>query len=92
MSMAEHQAGPLIYDDETELFYADSGFDNRWYACGIVRDGEREDHVVPLGDSGTHILTDDCPCCPHEDDGDGVIRHRSYDERELFGTGERRPS
>jgi hypothetical protein len=89
--MAEHQAGPLIYDDETELFYADAGFDNRWYACGIVREDFHEHHVVPLGDQGTHILTDDCPCDPWIDE-EGCVMHRAYDERELFGTGKRRPT
>lgn len=50
---------------------------------------ENGTHVLPLEDCGQHALVD-CPCRPREDDG--VIIHNSFDGREAFERGERKPS
>jgi len=50
-------------------------------------------HVVPIGDLREHSTDSDkaCWCHPIETE-DGVIVHNSMDGRELYETGERRPS
>lgn len=46
--------------------------------------------VIPLDDLFHHNEGMDCPCFPFDDDG--VIIHNSWDNREAFETGKRKPS
>ena len=52
-----------------------------WKVVGI--------QVVPVDDLREHSLTE-CWCKPHDDEG--VTVHHSLDGRELFHSGERKPS
>jgi hypothetical protein len=47
-------------------------------------------HCIPVGDLHDH-LDEDCPCRPVRDET-GVWIHNSFDGREAFEEGERRPS
>lgn len=55
----------------------------------IVFSATGEPHVVPADELEQHD-PENCRCCPREDDG--VIVHSSFDGREKFETGERKPS
>lgn len=44
-------------------------------------------HVIPANED--HAFSD-CRCKPSDDEG--VVVHKSFDEREKFETGERKPS
>jgi len=46
-------------------------------------------HVYPINDLRQHTLVN-CWCRPVDDEG--VLRHNSLDQRELYETGERKPS
>lgn len=49
-------------------------------------------HVVPINDLRDHRVESDeqCWCKPRIEDG--VVVHNSMDQRELYETGERKPS
>lgn len=47
-------------------------------------------HVVPLNDLREHDLNGSCWCRPDYDDG--VWVHHALDGREMYETGERKPS
>lgn len=47
-------------------------------------------HLIPIGDTRDH-MDEDCPCCPVRDDA-GIWIHNSFDGREAFEEGERKPS
>jgi hypothetical protein len=51
-------------------------------------DGEM--HVAPVNEIDRHFAVN-CPCGTREDEA-GVIVHSSYDGREAFERGERKPS
>ena len=44
-------------------------------------------HILPIGEEHS---TEDCPCNPLEDED--LIIHNSFDGRETFERGERKPS
>jgi len=46
-------------------------------------------HIIPVDDLREHSRTN-CWCAPEDDDG--LIVHNSLDRRELYETGERKPS
>jgi hypothetical protein len=48
-------------------------------------------HVIPLNDLREHVELDTCWCNPMLLE-DGLIVHNAMDGRELFETGERKPS
>ena len=48
-------------------------------------------HVVPVDDLKNHRY-DDCPCDPEIDTEDEVVVHHSFDGREEFEEGGRKPS
>ena len=47
-------------------------------------------HCVPVGDLRDH-MDEDCPCKPVKNE-DGLWMHNSFDGREAFEEGERKPS
>ena len=47
-------------------------------------------HCVPVGDTQDH-MGEDCPCGAVRDDM-GILVHNSFDGREAFEEGERKPS
>lgn len=49
-------------------------------------------HVVPVNDLREHSVDSDIPCWCNPREDDGVIIHNSMDQRELYETGERKPS
>jgi hypothetical protein len=49
-------------------------------------------HVIPSGDLYDHEMSDDCWCQPEMDDEDSVATHHSFDNREAFEEGRRKPS
>lgn len=50
-------------------------------------------HVVPINDLRDHSMDSNKPCwCRPEMTEDGIIVHNSMDQRELYETGERKPS
>jgi hypothetical protein len=49
-------------------------------------------HIVPDNDIKEHALCASCPCEPKLEKEYRMIIHRSFDQRELFETGERQPS
>jgi hypothetical protein len=50
-------------------------------------------HVVPINDLRDHSCDVEIPCwCRPIENEDGVIVHNSMDQRELYETGERKPS
>lgn len=58
-------------------------------------DGEenKATHVYPLGDMREHVVDGGyCWCAPTVKEGGGLVIHNSFDERERFERGERKPS
>lgn len=47
-------------------------------------------HVIPVDELEQHD-PENCRCCPHEEEY-GVMIHQSFDGREKFESGERKPS
>lgn len=48
-------------------------------------------HCIPIGDTHDH-MDEDCPCQPTKDPETGFWMHNSFDGREAFEVGERKPS
>lgn len=60
-----------------------AGFGYRWRDYYLTSsDDEFAAHVVPVGDSRPHLLTEDCPCRPQMNSA-GVWLHRAWDRREM---------
>lgn len=50
-------------------------------------------HIIPKNDTHEHVFTMECACCPEPDeDMDNLIMHNSFDGREDFENGKRKPS
>ena len=81
----------LYEDDETGELWTKDGFSNQWGFTVIEDDETAEAHVFPCGDTGAHVMAEDCPCAPQMDDN-GVWIHRAYDDREAYATKKRRPN
>lgn len=64
-----------------------SDYDNGW---GVFMLSGGDIHVAPLCDIGEHVLEKDCPCCPKEN-GEGEYVHNSFDGREDYEEGRRKP-
>jgi hypothetical protein len=58
----------------------------------VVADGQ-EKHILPLNDSGEHVMQMKCRCHPfrHADDS-SIVVHDAFDGRLKFETGERKVS
>lgn len=82
---------PMLFDPDSGRFWIEAGFDYRWYDFYHVDDEVFETHVLPVGDTGSHIASPDCKCCPQMDEN-GVWLHWAYDGRDDFDQGKRRPS
>ena len=65
----------------------DSEYSNGW---GVFKLSGGDVHVAPLFDIGEHLLEASCPCCPTENDG-GEYVHNSFDGREEYEEGRRKP-
>lgn len=48
-------------------------------------------HIIPIGDLHDH-MDEDCPCMPVFDEELNAWSHNSFDGREAFDDGERKPS
>lgn len=48
-------------------------------------------HCIPIGDTRDH-MDEDCPCRPVKSLETGFWMHNSFDGREAFEEGERKPS
>lgn len=59
------------------------------YGWGVYQN-EGAAHVIPVDEAEQHAYSG-CPCHPWED-VHGTIVHQSFDGREKFETGERKPS
>jgi hypothetical protein len=84
---------PLLYDEELDLWFMPPGFDYRWYDFYLEddEDDEVEAHCIPVGDTGTHIASEDCKCQPDED-VNGVWLHWAFDGRDYYEMKKRRPN
>jgi hypothetical protein len=81
----------LECDPDTGELWANAGFDYGW-DCVVVHDPETiHAHILPIGDTGSHVCAEDCPCCPQMDH-EGVWQHRAYDGREAYDTGKAKVS
>lgn len=62
---------------------------NKWL---VVEEEPGERHVIPIGDTREHTLSERCWCCPELEDGDegDVFVHNSHDGREKYETGVRK--
>lgn len=71
----------------------DEQLDDKGFATGWqIIDFKGARHVMPSDEAQRHFPSD-CPCRPLSDPEDpSVIVHNSYDGREAFETGERKPS
>ena len=49
-------------------------------------------HVIPMDDLRSHEECSKCHCNPRVDDELMVVVHSSFDGRELYETGKRKPS
>jgi hypothetical protein len=53
----------------------------------------KDKHIVPEDECDDHSFTLKCPCQPKRDLEDPyIVTHNSYDGREAFERGERKPS
>lgn len=62
-------------------------YDNGW---GVFKLSGGDVHVAPLFDIGEHIIDADCQCCPAQG-VDGECVHNSFDGREEYEEGRRKP-
>lgn len=76
---------------DTGELWVEDGFANDWQPIVRENDETFEVHVTPMGDSGAHLLHEECPCCPYMNDS-GAWVHRAYDDRDAFEQKKRRPS
>lgn len=82
--------GELVEDEDGEL-WMERGFANTWADVYADHGEDFEAHVMPVGDTGSHVAAEDCPCCPQMN-YDGVWMHRAYDDREAYEEKRRRPN
>lgn len=59
---------------------------------GITEGGFSVSHVIPADDLYDHELSEQCWCQPELDDEEFVATHHSFDNREAFEEGRRKPS
>ena len=46
--------------------------------------------VIPVGDTKEHVFGENCSCVPEYID-EGILVHKSFDGREAYEKGERKP-
>lgn len=59
---------------------------------GQTEAGHTVSHVIPDDDLYEHAMSDFCWCEPELDHEDWVATHHSFDNREAFEEGRRKPS
>ena len=64
-----------------------------WKVVSVFNDRDGfSTHVIPVDDLRSHEECSKCHCNPNVNDGLKMIVHNSFDVRELYETGKRKPS